>query len=55
MEYGGDDTYLFNRGDGQDNIIDQAGNDTIVFGYGLSKSDITFRKTPQTLKTCLLT
>ncbi len=51
MDYTGDDTYLFNKGDGQDNVTDQAGNDSIVFGDGISKTDVTSRKTPQTLTT----
>jgi Ca2+-binding RTX toxin-like protein len=48
----GDDTYIFNIGDGHDTIIDSydygynnssskdAGNDTIVFGEGITKDDI---------------
>jgi VCBS repeat-containing protein len=39
----GNDTYIFNRGDGQDVIKDSGGNlDTIRFGAGISANDITF-------------
>jgi Ca2+-binding RTX toxin-like protein len=47
----GNDTYIFNKGDGEDKIIDQythcwfnrdGGEDTIVFGEGISKEDISF-------------
>jgi VCBS repeat-containing protein len=50
---GGDDVYIFNRGDGQDNIYDRyayiyrgrttwknAGNDTLRFGEGISEDDL---------------
>ena len=37
----GDDTFLFNLGDGQDVIFNYSGNDTIIFGEGISASDIT--------------
>ncbi|EGO81135.1 RTX toxin Ca2+-binding protein, partial [Xylella fastidiosa EB92.1] len=30
------DTYLFNKGDGHDTIIEQSGDDKLVFGEGLS-------------------
>jgi Ca2+-binding RTX toxin-like protein len=44
----GDDTYLFNRGDGQDTIIGingsytNLGSDTIQFGAGISAGDVEF-------------
>lgn len=39
----GNDTYIFNRGDGQDVIKDSGGDlDTIRYGAGISASDITF-------------
>jgi Ca2+-binding RTX toxin-like protein len=50
------DTYLFNRGDGQDTIYDRGvstasggqsavpGNDKIVFGAGITASDVTVRR-----------
>lgn len=44
MDYLGDDTYLFKKGDGIDNITDQGGNDSIVFGLDVSKSDISFNQ-----------
>ena len=36
----GDDVYIFNRGDGADEITDASGDDTLSFGYGVSASDI---------------
>jgi Ca2+-binding RTX toxin-like protein len=49
MEGGaGNDTYTFNPGDGQDTILDAdttAGNiDTLIFGEGVEKNDITFTR-----------
>ncbi|MBE0497328.1 MAG: tandem-95 repeat protein, partial [Campylobacterales bacterium] len=52
--YLGDDTYLFNRGDGHDTIHDygrygsnysyyNAGNDTLQFGEGIGAEDLVFR------------
>lgn len=38
------DTYLFNRGDGQDIIADYRGTDTINFGSGIYKSNVTFTR-----------
>ncbi|MEZ4600501.1 MAG: cadherin-like domain-containing protein [Syntrophotaleaceae bacterium] len=40
----GDDTFRFNLGDGQDIIYadDAEGNDTLVFGPGISSADLTF-------------
>lgn len=46
MDYTGNDTYLFNRGDGNDNITDQSGTDAIVFGWGINRNALTFRKDP---------
>ena len=56
----GDDTYIFNRGDGHDTIYDydryrtnysyyDAGNDTLQFGEGITKDDISFVMEDQTL------
>ncbi|WP_457625336.1 hypothetical protein, partial [Persephonella sp.] len=36
----GNDTYVFNRGDGNDKIYDWSGTDKIVFGEGISKESI---------------
>jgi Ca2+-binding RTX toxin-like protein len=36
----GNDTFIFNIGDGQDIITDYSGNDQIVFGVGINQSDI---------------
>lgn len=39
----GNDTYIFNHGDGQDIIRDSGGSlDTILYGVGISASDIIF-------------
>jgi VCBS repeat-containing protein len=37
----GNDTYIYNRGGGSDIILDDAGNDRIVFGEGISTNDIS--------------
>lgn len=39
---GGDDTYIYNVGDGHDYIIDIGGNDKILFGEGITASNLTF-------------
>ncbi len=39
---GSDTTYHFNRGDGNDNLIDLAGQDSLAFGVGITVNDITF-------------
>jgi len=36
----GDDTYIFNLGDGQDIIYDYSGNNKIVFGEGISSNNL---------------
>lgn len=41
-DYQGNDTYLFNRGDGQDRLTDTTGSDRIVFGEGISQSDLRY-------------
>jgi len=41
----GDDVYVFNRGDGQDCIIEYGGNlDTIRFGAEIAEGDVTFTR-----------
>ena len=40
----GDDTYIYNLGDGFDTIYEDGGNDTITFGQGITLEDLTFRK-----------
>ena len=40
----GDDTYIFNLGDGADTISESGGVDTIKFGEGISKEEITFKR-----------
>ncbi len=42
MGGGSDTTYRFNRGDGKDNLIDLAGQDTLAFGAGITVNDIAF-------------
>ena len=34
--YGGNDTYIYNIGDGNKYIVDLGGNDTIQFGVGIT-------------------
>ncbi|MBE0262938.1 calcium-binding protein, partial [Xylella fastidiosa] len=34
------DTYLFNKGDGHDTIIEQSGDDKLVFGEGIAAADV---------------
>ncbi len=41
---GGSDTYIFNRGDGQDAIFDGGGTDTIRFGVGIIITDLAYSK-----------
>jgi Ca2+-binding RTX toxin-like protein len=37
----GNDSYVFNRGDGSDWVQDDGGSDTLVFGAGISVSDVS--------------
>jgi len=37
---GNDDSYIYNRGDGSDTIIDDWGYDTLQFGAGIDESDV---------------
>ncbi|MCK7527895.1 MAG: hypothetical protein MZV64_64975 [Ignavibacteriales bacterium] len=46
MDYTGNDSYLFYRGDGQDNITDESGNDAIYLLGGINRNDVTFRRDP---------
>ena len=46
----GDDTYIYNLGDGFDTITESGGNDKIVFGEGISQSDLSFEKIGNNLK-----
>ena len=46
----GDDTYIYNLGDGFDTITESGGNDKIVFGEGISQSDLSFEKIGNDLK-----
>ncbi len=41
---GGNETFIFNKGDGQDHILNVGGNDTIHFGEGVRLEDIVFWK-----------
>ncbi|AIC10540.1 calcium-binding protein [Xylella fastidiosa subsp. sandyi] len=38
------DTYLFNKGDGHDTIIEQGGDDKLVFGEGLHREEACFTR-----------
>jgi Ca2+-binding RTX toxin-like protein len=42
-DFGGDEVYYFNLGDGIDTIQDSIGKDTIVFGDGIAIDDITMQ------------
>ena len=42
--YGGNDTYIYNIGDGNKYIVDLGGNDTIQFGVGITQENIRFLK-----------
>ncbi len=46
----GDDTYIYNLGDGFDTITDTGGDDKIVFGEGISQSDLSFEQIGNDLK-----
>ena len=46
----GDDIYQYNLGDGFDTITEAGGNDKIVFGEGISQSDLSFEKIGNNLK-----
>ena len=39
---GGNDTYVYNLGDGLDTITDNAGSNKIIFGEGITQSNLTF-------------
>ena len=39
----GDDVYIFNKGDGEDEIVDNSGTDTIKFGQGINPEDIVIK------------
>jgi Ca2+-binding RTX toxin-like protein len=41
----GDDTYLYDQGDGLDKIADVGGTDTVKFGAGLFRDNVTLRLT----------
>ena len=43
------DTYIFNKGDGQDIIYDLAGNDKLLFGPNITKDDLIFEKNNESL------
>ena len=45
-----DDTYVWNLGDGFDEIVEAGGSDKIVFGEGISFDDLTFERSGHSLK-----
>ncbi|HEY0027403.1 MAG TPA: tandem-95 repeat protein [Allosphingosinicella sp.] len=49
IDQGGNDTYLFRRGDGADTITDLAGVDTVQFGEGISEQDLRWFRDGSTL------
>ena len=42
--YDSNDMYLFNKGDGQDTITDNGGDDVIIFGENITQDDILLTK-----------
>jgi Ca2+-binding RTX toxin-like protein len=40
----GNDSYLFNRGDGADSVYDDSGFDVLQFGVGITISDVSIRQ-----------
>ena len=46
----GNDIYIYNLGDGFDTISETGGNDKIVFGKGISQSDLSFEQIGNDLK-----
>jgi len=44
IDFGGNDTYIFNLGDGQDAVTDSNGTDKIKFGAGISSADLIFER-----------
>ena len=46
----GNDTYLFNVGDGEDIVTDLGGNDVLSFGPGVSEDQLLFERTRNDLK-----
>lgn len=40
----GDDTFIFNLGDGVDTIYEEEGNDTLYFGKGITWNDLVFER-----------
>lgn len=40
----GDDTYVYNLGDGHDKITDIKGTDTLIFGSGIKPADVKLRR-----------
>ena len=46
----GDDIYVYNMGDGFDNISDEGGNDKIVLGSGIYQNDLVFHREDNNLK-----
>ncbi|MCD8457105.1 hemolysin [Xylella taiwanensis] len=41
------DTYLFEKGDGHDTIVERGGSDKLVFGEGIAASDVRIRREGQ--------
>lgn len=49
-KHSGDDSYIYNIGDGADHISDSSGYDNITFGEGISFEDLSFRMSGNDLK-----
>ncbi|QZX85032.1 calcium-binding protein [Metapseudomonas otitidis] len=50
----GNDTYRFGKGDGQDTLYDNGGNDVLSLGEGINASDVWFKRTGNNLELSVL-
>ena len=50
---GGNDTFLYNRGGGQDTVVDNSGSDTMLFGATINPIDLVFSQSGNDLRITL--
>ncbi|TQL06631.1 Ca2+-binding RTX toxin-like protein [Pseudomonas sp. SLBN-26] len=50
----GNDTYTFGKGDSQDTLYDNGGNDVLSLGEGINASDVWFKRTGNNLELSVL-
>jgi Ca2+-binding RTX toxin-like protein len=50
---GGNDTFLYNRGGGQDTVVDNSGSDTMLFGATINPIDLVFSQSGNDLRISL--